>query len=345
MRLRTIALIAVASTAGLGLVSAGAHATFTGSGTAGGVISVGAVDVQLSAAVAGATVTGNGQDMAGSALTLTFPALAPTGSSTGSSSTTSSAASTTSTATSDPPTTATAPASQVATTSGTATTGTTGTGASDPPTTITTPASQVVSTSGTATTGTATSGTTILTTPASEPATSPGTTTDAPTADPPSGGSNPAPTVVPTATAVPSTAPTSFSTGDAMVVITNEGTLAVSGVTVTPGDTYDSTGAAAGASSVMAGEVYLCEVSAGTVVYNGPLSTAPTQVVPGSLAPGSSDSCTVNVYAGSEPTACGAVSTPGTAAPAADETSPGPVLEADAMGGVIEPTFTVTYSG
>jgi hypothetical protein len=114
---------------------------------------------------------------------------------------------------------------------------------------------------------------------------------------------------------------------------------------VAAGDSYDSTGGPTSANSVLAAGVYICEVSSGAVVYNGPLSAAPAQAAPGSLNPGKSDSYTVNVYAGSESTACGAVVTPGAAAPAADETSPAPVLEAGAMGGVIKPTLTVTYSG
>ena len=129
-----------------------------------------------------------------------------------------------------------------------------------------------------------------------------------------------------------------------MVAITNDGSLAVTGVTVTPGDSYDNSGGPTSANSVLAAEVYFCEVSSGTVVYNGPLSGAPSQGVPGAIEPGKTYSYTVNVYAGSEPTACGSVFTSGAPAPAADGISAAPVLGTGALGGVIKPTFTVSYS-
>jgi len=299
MKLRTIALVGVACVAGLGLVGTGAHAVFTQSATAGGTISVGTVDVQLSTSLTGAAISESTQSLAGNSQSLTFPSFELTGSSTGLTATAGSV---------------TGSVGGTTTSTSISTTGTKSTGV--PVGTIEEAVSDPVSLTGTAT-----------------------------TTSPPGGGSTTALTDLPTTTAVPTTAPTSFTTGDALVVITNEGSLAVTGVTVTPGDSHDSSGSPTSASSVLAAEAYLCEVSSGEVVYNGPLSAAPSRTVPGALEPGTSDIYTVNIYAGSEPTACGDVFTPAASAPAADQTSPAPVLGTAAAGGVIKPTFTVTYTG
>jgi hypothetical protein len=130
----------------------------------------------------------------------------------------------------------------------------------------------------------------------------------------------------------------SFTTGDQTVTITNEGNVGVNEITSTPSDIV-----AAGANNAaLANEAYLCEVSSGQVIYNGPLASAPAQAIAGTLNPGDTDSYTVNVYAGSEPTACGAVTTVG--APAVAGTSTAPSLDNSAQGGVIDPTMTVSYT-
>jgi predicted ribosomally synthesized peptide with SipW-like signal peptide len=135
----------------------------------------------------------------------------------------------------------------------------------------------------------------------------------------------------------------SFTTGDQTVVITNYSTFPVSEITSTPGDSYDSSGGPGSANSLFAGEAYLCEVSSGEVIYNGLLSAAPAQPINGTLAPGATDNYTINVYAGSETTACGAVTSVG--ATAVSGLSTAPTLVQDAQGGVIDPTMTISYTG
>ena len=130
----------------------------------------------------------------------------------------------------------------------------------------------------------------------------------------------------------------SFTTGDQTITITNNGNIAVNEITSTPSDTV----ASGAANSALAGAAYLCEVSSNTVIYNGPLSSAPAQQIAGTLAPGATDSYTVNVYAGNEPTACGSVTQVGQ--PAAAGTSSAPELQNSSEGGVIVPTLTVSYN-
>ncbi len=130
----------------------------------------------------------------------------------------------------------------------------------------------------------------------------------------------------------------SFTTGDHTITITNQGNVAVNEITSTPGDTV----AAGVNNAALASHAYLCEVSSGTVIYNGLLQSAPAQAINGSLAADATDSYTVNVYAGSEPTACGTETTVG--APAVAGTSNAPALDNSAQGGVIDPSMTVSYT-
>ncbi len=129
-----------------------------------------------------------------------------------------------------------------------------------------------------------------------------------------------------------------FTTGDTMVTITNQGTVAVQEILATPGFTAGS----GSASAALAAQVYLCEVSSGTVIYNGPLSGAAVQHIAGSLAVHATDNYSVNYYAGTVHTACGAVTTVGATAAAGNSTAPS--LGNDAQGGVITPTMTVSYT-
>jgi len=130
-----------------------------------------------------------------------------------------------------------------------------------------------------------------------------------------------------------------FTTGDQTITITNKGNIAVQEITSTPGDDFT----ASPANTALHSEAYLCEVSSGTVIYNGPLSAAPAQAINGTLAATQTDSYTVNVYAGTATTACGAVTTIGATAVSGASTAPS--LANDAQGGTIDPTLTVSYTG
>jgi predicted ribosomally synthesized peptide with SipW-like signal peptide len=139
----------------------------------------------------------------------------------------------------------------------------------------------------------------------------------------------------------------SFTTGDEVVTITNDSNIPVTEIEATPGDSFDSSGGSTSANSLFAGEAYLCEVSSGEVIYNGLLSAAPAQSIAGTLAVGGTDNYTMNIYAGSTAlTACGAVTSAGSTAPAGDAANPAAVsLAQGAQGGVINPSMTVTYNG
>lgn len=130
-----------------------------------------------------------------------------------------------------------------------------------------------------------------------------------------------------------------FTTGDHTVMITNKGNIAVQEIVATPGNTV----ASGTANAALASQVYLCEVSSGQVIYNGPLASAGAQAINGTLAAGATDNYSVNYYAGKAQTACGAVTTPGATAVAGISTAPS--LTNEAQGGVINPTMTVSYTG
>ena len=140
--------------------------------------------------------------------------------------------------------------------------------------------------------------------------------------------------------ALPAVGPTNstFTTGDRKVTITNKGTITVHEIRAKPGVV-----ASRGANAALAAQVYLCEVSSGTVIYNGPLANAPAQAIQGSLAPLATDDYTVNYYAGAVHTACGAVKQVGAHAVAGLSTAPS--LTKAAQGGVITATMTLSYTG
>jgi predicted ribosomally synthesized peptide with SipW-like signal peptide len=146
-----------------------------------------------------------------------------------------------------------------------------------------------------------------------------------------------------------STVGSTFTTGDELVNITNYSNIPVSEIVSTPSDTYNGASTAA---TAFAGEVYMCEVSSGEVIYNGLLSAAGVQGIAGTLnaypTSGDTDNYIVNFYAGAALQACGAVTAVGAAAPGADAVNPAAGtlgLDTTAQGGVINPTLTVSYSG
>ena len=152
--------------------------------------------------------------------------------------------------------------------------------------------------------------------------------------------------------ASPAAVGSSFTTGDMLVNITNYSNIPVGEITATPGDTYDSSGGLSSANSLMAAEVYLCETSSNEVIYNGLLSAAPAQQINGTLAayPGSAstDNYTVNIYAGTGVSACGADTSVGSTVPASPALNPAAGtagLDNLAQGGVIAPPMTISYTG
>jgi hypothetical protein len=131
-------------------------------------------------------------------------------------------------------------------------------------------------------------------------------------------------------------AASSFTTGDQVVTMYNNGAIPASEITEAIGTNYPA--------SALAGELAVCEVSSGVVIYNGPLSGGLyTQAIAGTIAVGGTDTYTINVYAGSETTACGAVTGVGSTAVAG--TSTAPALDNSVEGESLNVTVTVGYSG
>jgi predicted ribosomally synthesized peptide with SipW-like signal peptide len=130
----------------------------------------------------------------------------------------------------------------------------------------------------------------------------------------------------------------SFTTGDQAVTITNNGNIPVLEIVATIGATGDT---------ALLGQLYVCEVSSGQVIYNGPLSAAGAQAINGTLTaypgPGNTDGYSINVYAGNVTTGCGAATTPG--APAVSGPSTAPSLLNSAQGQSATVSLTVDYSG
>lgn len=142
----------------------------------------------------------------------------------------------------------------------------------------------------------------------------------------------------------------SFTTGDQTVTMYNNGTLPAGEITEAIGTNYPG--------SALAGELSVCETSFGPggtpqyVIYNGPLSGATSYVQPisGTIAVGGTDTYTINVYAGSEPTDCGSASVTTISQAAAGViatpgTSTGTVLDNTVEGESLNVTVTVGYSG
>jgi predicted ribosomally synthesized peptide with SipW-like signal peptide len=116
-----------------------------------------------------------------------------------------------------------------------------------------------------------------------------------------------------------------FTTGDQQVLITNNGNITVTGMTLTFSDpvanfTFDS-------------EAQICLYRSGALFNNSFDSFTGSVTVPLSIAPGGTDAFYVNVYAGSGFTApaCG---NDGSAA-----------LTNGALGGVVNPTLTAVFTG
>ena len=132
----------------------------------------------------------------------------------------------------------------------------------------------------------------------------------------------------------------SFTTGDQTVTITNQSNIPVTEVVATPGMNF----AAGAANAAFAAQTFLCEISSGQVIYNGPASAAPSQSIAGTLGVGATDSYSVNYYAGpSTVEGCGALSV---GASAVAGTNPAAAALTDAaQGGVISPSMKVTYNG
>jgi len=140
-----------------------------------------------------------------------------------------------------------------------------------------------------------------------------------------------------TLSAVSPTGP-SFTTGDEIVTITNNGTFPASDITAALGATRPR--------SALARQLSVCEVSSGYVIFNGPLSEdLNTQAIVGLIDVGKSDTYTLDVYAGDETTACGAAT--GVGAPAVSGISTAADLDNVAVGESITITTTVGigYSG
>jgi hypothetical protein len=134
--------------------------------------------------------------------------------------------------------------------------------------------------------------------------------------------------------AVPSTA-SSFTTGDQLVTITNQGNITVSEILEQIGVTGDT---------ALKSELSVCEVSSGFVIYNGLLSGGLyQQAISGTLAPNATDNYIINVYAGNETTACGAVTSVGTTA--VSGTSTAPDLDNAVQGQTDVVSVTLTYQG
>jgi hypothetical protein len=137
-------------------------------------------------------------------------------------------------------------------------------------------------------------------------------------------------------------AASSFTTGDQVVTMYNNGAIPASEITEAIGTNYPA--------SALAAELFVCETSFGQggspqyVIYNGPLSGGlSTQAIAGTIAVGGTDTYTINVYAGTEPTACGPLTTIGSIA--AGGTSTAPTLDNSVEGESLNVTVTVGYSG
>ena len=130
----------------------------------------------------------------------------------------------------------------------------------------------------------------------------------------------------------------SFTTGDQIVTITNHSNIPVNITSIGTGSTYPT--------SALATELYICEVDPyGYVDYNGPLSGATSVPYgPGNpIAPLATEPMKMNIYAGNETTACGAVTHVGFLAVAGTSTSPS--LGNGAEGQSIVVTVTTGFSG
>jgi len=125
-----------------------------------------------------------------------------------------------------------------------------------------------------------------------------------------------------------------FTTGDHAVTITNDGNIPVLELVATIGSSGDPT---------LISQLYVCEVSSGTVIYNGLLSNGGSQNIQGTLAVNATDGYIINVYAGNSTTACGAVTTVGATAVAGTSTAPS-LTGTAVQGKTATVSLTVSYS-
>jgi predicted ribosomally synthesized peptide with SipW-like signal peptide len=149
----------------------------------------------------------------------------------------------------------------------------------------------------------------------------------------------------------------SFVTAPQLITILNNGNVTATEISMKLTDPYDSTNVA---SAALDSQTWVCMYSDGELAFNEPMTTVKGygSVVIGAqtIAPQATDSYTIVFYAGSADNGCGPTFTgisgdtytgfegySGSPAlgtnPAADS------LTDSAEGGVITPTFTVSYSG
>ncbi len=130
-----------------------------------------------------------------------------------------------------------------------------------------------------------------------------------------------------------------FTTGDQLVTITNNSNITVQEI-------FEQIGYSG--PDQLKNELYVCEVSSGTVIYNGPLAGGLSQQqIQGSLLKGATDSYYINVYAGSTAnTMCGSVTTIGSPIPASPGPNPAATdLQNDVQGQSGTVSVTLTYQG
>lgn len=139
----------------------------------------------------------------------------------------------------------------------------------------------------------------------------------------------------------------SFTTGTIKLTVINNGTVTAHAITSKPGETFTSSNSA---DKALAQQLYVCIASTTVfhptqfdVLYNGKLATAPTQAVAGTLAKGAKTTYTINVYAGTETTACGSQTTP--AGVATFGKSSAPSLTNTAEGGSVTVSETLAFTG
>lgn len=141
----------------------------------------------------------------------------------------------------------------------------------------------------------------------------------------------------------------SFTTGDELVTGTNTGNIPLSELTITLNSTYPTSALAEGASVCVASTGIGTDHVHPFVVYNGPLS--PGGVVAGPFGPfniplptSASDNWIVDVFAGTQTTACGSTTGGGTA-PASTGPSVSSPLGSGAENQSIVVSLTMSFSG
>jgi len=116
-----------------------------------------------------------------------------------------------------------------------------------------------------------------------------------------------------------------FTTGDQQVLITNNGNITVTGMTLSFTDP--------GANATFDSEAQICLYRAGSQFNNSFDSFTGTVTIPLNIGPGGTDAFYINVYAGS-----------GFATPACGNDGSASLTNG-ALGGVVNPTLTAVFSG